>query len=102
MGALAGDRGRQFENRDRSMLGIDLADPPAVKPAGEIVPGKASWSWPLLGDQRTVFDTQKEFVDYAADMGWRYTLVDGLWDTQIGPAVRSCRLRETRTWDPVW
>ena len=67
-----------------SMLGIDLADPPAVKPAGEIVPGKASWSWPLLGDRRTVFDTQKEFVDYAADMGWRYTLVDGLWDTQIG------------------
>jgi hypothetical protein len=67
-----------------SMLGIDLADPPAVKPAGEIVPGKASWSWPLLGDRRTVFDTQKEFVDYAADMGWRYTLVDGFWDTQIG------------------
>ena len=67
-----------------SMLGIDLADPPAVRPTGEIVPGKASWSWPLLGDRRTVFDTQKQFVDYAAEMGWRYTLVDGLWDTQIG------------------
>jgi len=67
-----------------SMLGIDLADPPAVTVAGEIVPGKASWSWPLLGDDRTTFDTEKEFVDYAADMGWRYCLVDGLWDTQIG------------------
>lgn len=71
-----------------SSLGTDLADPPAV-PAPSI-PGKASWSWPLLGDEHTVFEVQRRFVDYAARMGWRYTLVDGLWDTQIGED----RLRE--------
>ncbi|MGY1409797.1 glycoside hydrolase family 97 catalytic domain-containing protein [Luteimonas sp. A611] len=71
-----------------STLGTDLADPPAV--AGKPVPGKASWSWPLLGDAHTVFDVQKRFVDYAAQMGWRYTLVDALWDQQIGEA----RMRE--------
>lgn len=65
-----------------STLGTDLADPPAV--AAPSVPGKASWSWPLLGDDHTVFEVQRQFVDYAARMGWRYTLVDGLWDTQIG------------------
>ena len=65
-----------------STLGTDLADPPAA--AAPSVPGKATWSWPLLGDDHTVFEVQKEFVDYAARMGWRYTLVDGLWDTQIG------------------
>jgi len=65
-----------------STLGTDLADPPAV--AAPSVPGKASWSWPLLGDDHTVFEVQKQFVDYAARMGWRYTLVDALWDTQIG------------------
>jgi len=27
---------------------------------------------------------QKRFIDYAADMGWRYTLIDALWDEQIG------------------
>jgi alpha-glucosidase len=27
---------------------------------------------------------QKRFVDYAAEMGWRYCLVDALWDKQIG------------------
>ena len=27
---------------------------------------------------------QKRFIDYAADMRWQYTLVDALWDTQIG------------------
>src|SRR5690606_27340440 len=67
-----------------STLGTDLADPPAVEVAS--VPGKASWSWPLLGDEHTVFEVQKVFIDYAADMGWRYTLVDSMWDSQIGDA----------------
>jgi len=67
-----------------SMLGIDLADSPA-KPAGpEIVPGKAAWSWPLLKDEQTTYEVQKRFIDYAADMGWRYCLIDALWDVQIG------------------
>ena len=67
-----------------SMLGVDLAAPAKVRTASWIVPGKAAWSWPLLGDPSVNFDTQKRFVDYAADMGWRYCLVDGYWDKQIG------------------
>jgi len=67
-----------------STLGIDLADPPAVSVNGTIQPGKASWSWPLLGDGQTIYDTQKRFIDYAAKMGWAYCLIDALWDTQIG------------------
>lgn len=70
-----------------STLGTDLADKPV---AGAKVPGpgpgKASWSWPLLGDAHTNYETQKRFIDYAAEMGWRYTLIDALWDTQIGDA----------------
>jgi hypothetical protein len=68
-----------------SNLGADLAAKPAagaVTPAD--APGKSSWSWPLLGDDQTVYDVQKRFIDYAADMGWRYTLIDALWDKQIG------------------
>lgn len=68
-----------------STLGTDLAAKPAAglkTPAD--APGKASWSWPLLGDDQTNFETQKRFVDYAAEMGWEYTLVDALWDKQIG------------------
>jgi hypothetical protein len=69
-----------------SMLGLDLADRPARRPSDAELegPGKASWSWPLLGDAHTTLDVQKRFVDYAADMGWRYTLVDAGWDRQIG------------------
>lgn len=67
-----------------STLGVDLADPPAVEVGGDIRPGKAAWSWPLLGDANTKFDVQKRFVDYAAEMGWEYCLVDASWDQQIG------------------
>jgi hypothetical protein len=72
-----------------STLGTDVADKPSDKllaalPKDAIQPGKASWSWPLLGDRQTTFDVQKRFIDYAADMGWKYTLIDALWDKQIG------------------
>lgn len=67
-----------------STLGTDLAAPPSHPSATPIVPGKASWSWPLLGDDQTTYDVQKRFIDYAADMGWRYTLIDSMWDSQIG------------------
>lgn len=69
-----------------SSLGTDLA-PPAiagVKPLG--APGKASWSWPKLGDGQTTYDVQRRFIDYAADMGWGYCLIDAFWDMQIGEA----------------
>jgi alpha-glucosidase len=66
-----------------SSLGTDLAMKPTSSPATS-GPGKASWSWPLLGDDQTIYETQRRFIDYAAEMGWRYTLVDGLWDQQIG------------------
>jgi alpha-glucosidase len=67
-----------------SALGTDLADP-AVKTAKLAgTPGKASWSWPKLGDKQTTFEVQRRFVDFAADMGWTYCLVDAMWDTQIG------------------
>jgi alpha-glucosidase len=81
-----------------STLGIDLADKPlANAKVPEPGPGKASWSWPLLGDRLTTFDTQKRFVDYAASMGWRYTLVDALWDTQIGYEKLEELVRYART-----
>jgi hypothetical protein len=67
-----------------STLGTDLAAPALAFDAAKITPGHASWSWALLKDEATVFDVQKRFVDYAADMHWDYTLVDADWDRRIG------------------
>lgn len=67
-----------------STLGTDLAAPRIDMDTGFVQPGLASWSWALLKDDSITFDDQVRFVDYAADMGWRYTLVDAAWDTKIG------------------
>lgn len=67
-----------------STLGTDLAPPAIAFDRTKAVPGHASWSWALLKDDATEFDTQKRFIDYAADMGWNYTLVDAEWDKRIG------------------
>lgn len=67
-----------------STLGTDLAEPSKLDDISYVKPGRASWSWVLLKDPSCNFNTQKEFIDYAFDMGWEYCLVDALWDTQIG------------------
>lgn len=69
-----------------STLGTDLAAPAVAFDKAKLKPGPASWSWALLKDDATVFDVQKRFVDYAADMHWPYTLVDADWDRKIGDA----------------
>lgn len=68
----------------QSTLGTDLAAPAQSFDFALIKPGHASWSWALLKDDYTVFDVQKQFVDYAAEMHWDYTLVDADWDRKIG------------------
>lgn len=67
-----------------STLGTDLASPARLFDASRIKPGVASWSWALLKDEFTTFEIQKRFIDYAAEMRWAYTLVDGEWDRRIG------------------
>ncbi len=67
-----------------STLGTDLAAPAIPFDSKQVQPGHASWSWALLKDGATVFDVQKKFIDYAADMHWDYTLVDAEWDKKIG------------------
>jgi hypothetical protein len=67
-----------------STLGTDLAAPAIKFDETLVKPGHASWSWALLKDDGTVYDVQKKFIDYAADMRWDYTLIDADWDQKIG------------------
>ncbi len=46
--------------------------------------GKGSWSWIMKMDGATVYDVQKEYIDFSAALGYQTILVDALWDTQIG------------------
>ncbi len=67
-----------------STLGTDLAAPAIKFDAAKVKPGHAAWSWALLKDDATVYDVQKKFIDYAADMQWDYSLIDADWDRKIG------------------
>ncbi len=67
-----------------STLGTDLASPAVKMDASFIKPGKASWSWIIKKDDSTVFNVQKRYIDFAADMNWQYCLLDANWDQLIG------------------
>jgi alpha-glucosidase len=67
-----------------STLGTDLAKPSVLGDVSYVKPGRASWSWVLMKDPSVNYEVQKEFIDYAAQMGWEYCLVDADWDTRIG------------------
>ncbi len=67
-----------------STLGTDLAAPAIAFDKALVKPGHASWSWAILKDDSIVYDVQKRFIDYAADMHWDYTLIDVNWDRNIG------------------
>jgi hypothetical protein len=67
-----------------STLGTDLAKPPMNEDFSYVRPGRASWSWALMKDQSVNYDVQKEFIAYAAEMGWEYCLIDADGDTTIG------------------
>lgn len=67
-----------------STLGTDLADPAVEMDQSFIQPGQASWSWAILKDNSVVYDVQKRFIDFAAEMNYEYCLIDVNWDTTIG------------------
>lgn len=46
--------------------------------------GCSTWSWIIRQDASCNFDEQKEYIDFAAAMGYEYVLIDALWDTNIG------------------
>lgn len=67
-----------------STLGTDLAIPAQYDVSSWLSPGIASWSWVILKDDSTVYETQKRYIDFANRMKWKYCLIDAFWDTKIG------------------
>ncbi|MCQ2228283.1 MAG: glycoside hydrolase family 97 protein [Bacteroidales bacterium] len=50
----------------------------------DYVYGKGAWSWIIGMDGATNYDVQKQYIDFAAAMGWQSILIDAFWDKQIG------------------
>ncbi|MEE4540388.1 glycoside hydrolase family 97 catalytic domain-containing protein [Streptomyces sp. V4-01] len=77
-----------------STLVDDLAPPSKVEDTSWIRPGVDDWSWLSNGSSPGDFDRQRDFVDYAAQHGLPYTLVDAGWQSSWVPElVRYARAR---------
>lgn len=65
-----------------STVVFHLNPPTEVEDLSWIRPGRSAWSW--HSDSASCRDQEKQlrFVDFAADMGWEYSLVDGGWDRE--------------------
>ncbi|MFD2687339.1 glycoside hydrolase family 97 catalytic domain-containing protein [Streptomyces phyllanthi] len=72
----------------------DLAPPSRVRDTSWIKPGPALWTW-LAGGKEAgqSLDAQKKYVDYAAERGWPYEVVDAGWYFKPG---------EWEVIDPDW
>jgi alpha-glucosidase len=74
-----------------SDLVLNLASPPVIADTSWIKPGIASWDW-WSQVTRPSTATYKELIQFSAEMGWPYTLLDAGWSsrnsiTQSSPAV---------------
>ncbi|MCH5373705.1 MAG: glycoside hydrolase family 97 N-terminal domain-containing protein, partial [Planctomycetes bacterium] len=71
-----------------STLITDLNPPSRVADTSWIKPGRVAWSWWSDHDSPRDYESQCEFVDLAAEMGWEYVLVDANWTLMDGGNVR--------------
>lgn len=71
-----------------SNLVRNLNEPNQLGTPDWIDPGIASWSWWSDHDSPQNYESLRSFVDLAADMGWKYFLVDANWDLMQGGDVK--------------
>jgi alpha-glucosidase len=94
----------------QSDLVLNLATPCVLADTSWVKPGIATWDWWSQVSQPGT-DTYKEFIQFASDMGWAYSLLDAGWSNptnilEPSPAVDMdgvlafAKERNVRLW--VW
>lgn len=69
-----------------STLVTDLSAPSRIADTSWIRPGRASWAWWSYPDGPPTAELFNQFTDFAAKMGWEYTLFDaGWWQPGLKP-----------------
>lgn len=62
-----------------SSMVTHLSAPSVVENNDWIKPGRASWSWHSDSQSPKNYNKLIDFIDYSAEMGWEYSLVDANW-----------------------
>ncbi len=73
-------------------LVTDLAPPSKITDTAWIKPGRASWAWWSYPDGPFNAEHFNDFTDFAARMGWEYTLFDaGWWSPGLKPLAEHAK-----------
>jgi len=64
-------------------IAYDLVDP-LYEASQEYKFGRSTWSWIMWQDWSMNYDDQVTYIDFAAEMGYEYILMDALWDENVG------------------
>ena len=73
-----------------------------IKNTEWIQPGRASWSWWSEGGSPRDFKKQIEYVDFTAEMGWEYMLIDAGWPEMKGGTVEDVIKYANRKKVGIW
>ncbi|MDT0685019.1 glycoside hydrolase family 97 protein [Autumnicola psychrophila] len=57
---------------------------PLYKSSKDYKPGRGVWSWIMWQDASMNYEDQVTYIDFAAELGYEYILIDALWDQNIG------------------
>lgn len=79
--------GENLANIVETNLVQNLNGPCAIKDVSWIKPGRSSWSWWSEGGSPRSFEKQINYVDFSAEMGWEYMLIDAGWPEMTGGKV---------------
>jgi alpha-glucosidase len=78
-------------------LVTDLSAPSRIADTSWIKPGRASWAWWSYPDGPATKQSFDEFTDFAAKMGWEYTLFDaGWWTPSLGSIASHALAKNVR------
>lgn len=70
-----------------SNLVYHLATPTDYTDMSWIQPGRSSWSWWSEHDSPRDYNRLREYIDFTADIGWEYFLVDANWNHMTGGSL---------------
>jgi hypothetical protein len=68
-------------------LPTDLSEPSKIEDTSWIKPGRAAWSWWSDNDSPQDYNRMIPFVDFAAEIGWEYFLVDANWNRMLNGSM---------------
>ncbi len=79
--------GKNLSDIVESDMVAELNPPSTIQDESWIRPGRSSWSWWSDWPSPKDYSKLKKFVDFSAEMGWEYSLVDANWDLMTGGNV---------------